>query len=112
MNVTIRPYFFSRMCLVAGRMTVKWPLRCTATTESHSSSLMLKIMRSLRIPAQQTTMCRSPKVFSAVSTIAWPPAIVATLSAFATARPPRASISFTTPSARSLDGSRPSTVTP
>src|SRR3989475_13316169 len=30
------------MCFVAGRITVKWPLRWTATTESHSSSLMLK----------------------------------------------------------------------
>ena len=84
-NVTIRPYLCSRMWRVAGRMTVKWPLRCTATTESHSSSLMLKIIRSLRIPAQHTTMCRSPNVFSAVSIIPCPPAIVATLSAFATA---------------------------
>ena len=93
-------------------MTVKWPFRCTAMTESHSSSLMLKIIRSFRMPAQQTTMCRSPNVFSAVSIIPCPPAIVATLSAFATAWPPFFSISLTTASARSLDGSRPSTVTP
>src|SRR5207244_100683 len=76
------------MCFVAGRITVKWPFRWTATTESHSSSVMLKIIRSFRIPAQQTTMWRSPNVFSAASTIACPPAMVATLSAFATARPP------------------------
>src|SRR5713101_4749754 len=92
-------------------MTVKCPFRWTATTVSHSSSLMLKIIRAFRMPAQQTTMWRSPKVFSAASTIAWPPAIVATLSAFATACPPCVSISLTTPRARSLDGSRPSTVT-
>jgi hypothetical protein len=108
----MRPYLCSRMWRVAGRMTVKWPFRCTATTESHSSSLMLKIIRSFKMPAQHTTMWRSPNVFSAASIIPWPPAIVATLSALATARPPLASISLTTPSARAFDGSRPSTVTP
>src|SRR3989475_108902 len=108
----MRPRRFSRMWRVAGRMTVKWPFRCTATTASHSSSVMLKIMRSRRMPAQQTTMWRSPKRASAASTIDWPPAIVATLSAFAIASPPRASISLTTACAAALDGSRPSTVTP
>ena len=39
-------------------------------------------------------------------------ALTRPLSAFATARPPLASISLTTPSARAFDGSRPSTVTP
>src|SRR5439155_11348930 len=108
----MRPRRLSRMWRVAGRMTVKWPFRCTATTASHSSSVMLKIMRSRRMPAQQTTMWRSPKRARAASTIDWPPAIVATLSAFAIASPPRASISLTTACAAALDGSRPSTVTP
>src|SRR2546427_243109 len=101
----MRPRRFSRMWRVAGRMTVKWPFRCTATTASHSSSVMLKIMRSRRMPAQQTTMWRSPKRASAASTIDWPPAIVATLSAFPIASPPRASISLTTACAAALEGS-------
>ena len=73
---------------------------------------MLKIIRSRRMPAQQTTMCRSPNEQSAASTTARPPAIVAMLSATATARPPRPWISFTTASAGALEGSRPSTLTP
>ena len=46
------------------------------------------------------------------STTARPPAMVATLSALATACPPRLSISFTTAFAAALEGSRPSTLTP
>ena len=41
-----------------------------------------------------------------------PPAMVATLSGLAMARPPRLSISFTTALAAALEGSRPSTLTP
>src|SRR5437660_1644830 len=92
----MQPDFFSRMWALAGRMTVKWPLRWTAITASHSSSVMLKIIRSRRMPAQQTTMCRSPNDLSAASTMALPPAIVATFSALARARPPAFSISLTT----------------
>ena len=108
----MRPARFSRMCRVAGCITVKWPFKCTAITASHSSSLMLKIIRSRRMPAQQTRMWRSPNDAMAWSMAARPPAMVAMLWAFATARPPWASISFTTASAGALDGSRPSTLTP
>src|SRR5262249_26397362 len=71
-NVMIRPARFSRMWRVAGCITVKWPFRCTAITASHSSSLMLKIMRSRRMPAQQTRMWRSPNVLRAASMAAFP----------------------------------------
>ena len=81
-------------------------------TASHSSSDMLKIIRSRRMPAQQTTMWRSPNSFSAMSTTARPPAIVAMLSGLATAWPPWPRMSATTWFAGSLDGSRPSTLTP
>ena len=81
-------------------------------TASHSSSLMLKIIRSRRMPAQQTRMLRSPNSFRARSITALPPAIVATLSAMATPRPPALRILSTTSLAGSLDGSRPSTLTP
>ena len=73
---------------------------------------MLKIIRSRRMPAQQTRMCRSPNSLSARPTTALPPAIVATLSGLATACPPAFWITPTTSLAGALDGSRPSTPTP
>src|SRR5262249_7875352 len=88
------------------------PLRWTAMTASHSSSVMLKIIRSRRIPAQQTSTCRSPNSRSASSMSALPPAIVATLSGLGTALPPALRISSMTSLAGPLDGSRPSTPTP
>ena len=53
--------------------TVNVPFRCTAITSSHSCSVMLKTMRSRRIPAQQTTMSSRPKLSMAVCTIRSPP---------------------------------------
>ena len=50
--------------------------------------------------------------FTAVSTIRWPPSMVATESATATAVPPASVISATTASATSLVGSEPSAATP
>ena len=44
-------------------------------TASHSSSVMLKIMRSRRMPALLTTMSTRPKWSTAVSTIRAPPAM-------------------------------------
>ena len=81
-------------------------------TASHSSSDMLKIIRSRRMPAQQTSTWRSPNSLSARLTTLRPPAIVATLSGLATARPPALRIVATTSLAGSLEGSRPSTPTP
>jgi len=49
-------------------------------TASHSSSVMLKIIRSRRMPALLTTMSMRPKASTAVRTIACPPAMDATES--------------------------------
>ena len=59
-------------------------------TASHSSSVMLKIIRSRTIPALLTTTSIRPKWSTAVSTIRAPPAIVVTESALAAASPARA----------------------
>ena len=93
------------MTAEAARKTVKVPLRWVATTGSHSSSVMLKSIRSRRIPATHTTPSSRPYRASAVSTMRCPPAMVEMSSATATASPPAASISLTTASATSLVGS-------
>ena len=77
-------------------------------TGSHSSSDMLKSMRSRRMPATHTTPSMRPKVSTACCTIDAPPSIVVTDCALAAARPPAALISATTSSATSLVGSLPS----
>ena len=82
-------------CLTTEKVPFKW----TAITSSHSSSLMLKTMRSRRMPAQVTTMSNLPKLSMAVWTIFSPPSMVATDSAKATAVPPASRISATTCSA-------------
>ena len=92
--------------------TVNVPFRCTAITSSHSCSVMLKTMRSRRMPAQQTTMSRRPKLSMAVCTIRSPPSIVATDSVHATAVPPASRISPTTTSAIDWSNPVPSTLTP
>ena len=65
-------------------------------TGSHSSSDMLKSMRSRRMPATQTTPSMRPNVSIACCTIDAPPSIVVTDCAFAAARPPASTISWTT----------------
>ena len=47
-------------------------------TASHSSSLMLKIMRSRRMPALLTTMSTRPNASIALLMMACPPAMEAT----------------------------------
>ena len=51
-------------------------------TSSHSCSLMLKIMRSRRMPATLTRMSSRPQLSSAVLIEASPPSTVATVSKF------------------------------
>ena len=96
----------------AGFVVVKWPLRWTAITASHSSSVMLKTIRSRRIPATLTTMSRRPNSSSACFTIRSPPSIVATVSKLGTALPPAARISSATSAAGPSLGWVPSTATP
>jgi hypothetical protein len=64
----------------AARVTAKQPLRWVLITPSHSSSVMLKIIRSRRMPALLTTMSTAPKLSSAVWTMRRPPSMVATES--------------------------------
>src|SRR4029450_3823388 len=61
-------------------------------TGSSRSGVMLWNALSRRMPALLITMSTRPKASIAVSTIAWPPSGVATLSVLATATPPRSSI--------------------
>ena len=96
-----------RMMAAACRKTVKCPFRWVAMTASHSSSAMLKSIRSRRIPATATTPSIRPQCSTAVFTMRSPPPIVLTSSATATASPPAASISLTTASATALVGSSP-----
>ena len=81
-------------------------------TASHSSSDMLKSIRSRRMPATATTPSIRPHRSTAVLMMRSPPAIELTSSATATASPPAASISFTTASATALVGSSPARPTP
>src|SRR5579875_776474 len=96
----------------AGLIIAKCPLRCTAMTASHSSSVMLKIMRSRRMPATLMMQSSRPKVSSAVLITDSPPAMVAILAMLATAWPPSPLISRTTSSAGPASAPVPSTLTP
>ena len=102
----------SRQYALAWRATLKVPFRCTATTASQSSSLMLKIMRSRRMPALFTTMLSLPKLSIAQSTIRLADLKSVTLSKLATASPPAERISLTTSSAGERDCPVPSKCPP
>src|SRR3990170_4741857 len=65
------------MTTAAGLVQAKWPLRWTAITSSHSCSLMLKIIRSRRMPALLTRMSMRPKLSRAVLMMLSPPVVVA-----------------------------------
>src|SRR5262252_2496124 len=102
----------SRQYAHAWRATLKLPFRCTPTTASQSSSLMLKTMRSRRIPALFTTMLSLPKLSTAHSMIRLAALKSVTLSKLATASPPPARISLTTSSAGERDWPVPSKCPP
>src|SRR3989304_4069500 len=70
-----RPHFCSRMRGTAARVTANAPFRWVSRTASHSSSVMLKIIRSRRIPALFTTMSTRPKWSRAVWMMFFPPAL-------------------------------------
>ena len=86
----------SRQYRAAARSGMKCPRRCTLMTSSHSSSVMLMIVRSRRIPALLTRMCSAPNSAIAWSTSRRAPAASVASSALATALPPAALISSTT----------------
>ncbi len=66
----IRPCPCWRITVEACRQVLKVPVRWTVVTASNSASLMLKIIRSRRIPAMFTTMSSRPNSSSACWTIA------------------------------------------
>ena len=100
------------MCRVAGCITVKWPLRWTATTASHSSSLMLKIIRSL----EDARAAHHDVEVAEGGERSLHDGAAAGHRGHAVGAghrlPARGLISFTTASAGALEGSRPSTLTP
>ena len=49
-----------RQCADANFVVLNVPFRCTRMTSSHSSSLMLKTIRSRRMPATLTRMSSRP----------------------------------------------------
>src|SRR3954468_21005725 len=100
----------SRQYAAAWRVGAKWPLRWTAMTASHSSSVMFTSIRSRRIPALLTRMSSRPNSSIACCTSRSAPAKSATFSPLVDASPPAARISSTTCSAG--PGSEPSPATP
>src|ERR1700691_3535623 len=108
----IDPDCWFRIARAAGWITLKWPFRLVVMTSSHSTSVMSKMVAGRRIPAAHTTVSTRPKVSSAHSTTARPPAMVATESKQATASPPALTMPATTSSAGPFDGTEPSTSTP
>ena len=65
-----RPYRCSRIVTEAARVQLNIPFRWTAMTASHPASVMLKIIRSRRIPATLTRMSIRPNASTAWSIIA------------------------------------------
>ena len=56
----IRPLRCARIWTEAACVQLNMPFRWTATTASHSASVMLKIIRSRRMPATLTRMSILP----------------------------------------------------
>src|SRR5579862_1781241 len=86
----------SRQYAAAWRAGAKVPRRWTLITASHSSSVMLTIMRSRRMPALLTRTSRPPNVSTAWWTMRAAPAQSATSSVLATASPPASAIDAAT----------------
>ena len=108
----MRPLFCCRNRMAACLTSVNVPLRWTAITSSHSSSVMLKIIRSRRIPAAVTTMSSPPNSSMACWTRPSPVAISVTDRVLATASPPAARIAAAVSSAGPVDSPLPSTAPP
>src|SRR5207249_9100760 len=93
---TIRPVFCSRMATDAARFVLNAPLRWTSSTASHSVSVMLKIIRSRRMPATCTRMSIRPQVSTTWRTIALASSGSDTEPKLAAALPPSFTISSAT----------------
>ena len=85
-----------RQCADANLVVLNVPFRCTRMTSSHSCSVMLKTIRSRRMPATLTTMLSLPNSSMADST-SFSAAVKSAMSApLAMAFPPASPISATT----------------
>src|SRR5262249_740849 len=114
---TSRPYTEPPVALARSRQWMqanfegaKCPFRCTRTTESNSSSPMLKIVASRVKPALLTRTWRSPKPSTAVRISSSAVFQSATSPKCGSARPPRSGIPAPPP--RPFDSSRPAPSTP
>src|SRR3984885_6547229 len=97
---------------LACRTVLKVPFMCTRTTASHSSSVMLKTIRSRRMPATFTSTSSRPKVSMAWRIRPSAASKSATSPLLATAWPPFFVMSSTTCAAGELSCPLPSTDTP
>ncbi len=86
----------SRQYTAAWCVGAKVPFRWTRITASHSSSVIVKIIRSRRIPALLTSTSRPPNRSTACRTSAAAPSNDDTSASLAAATPPAAVISSTT----------------
>ncbi len=99
-------------CADANLVVLNVPFRCTLMTSSHSCSVMLKTIRSRRMPATLTRTSSRPNCSMAVLTRS-PAAAWSEMSApLATALPPAAPISAATSRAGPASRPEPSTAAP
>src|SRR5215469_11359286 len=102
----------SRQYAAACFVVLNVPRMCTRTTASHSSSLMLKTIRSRRMPATLTSTSSLPNSSMACRIMPSAAAWSVTSAVLAAARPPASSISRTTWCAGPASWPVPSTCTP
>ena len=101
-----------RQCADANFVVLNVPFRCTRMTSSHSCSVMLKTIRSRRMPATLTRMSSRPNSSMADST-SFSAAVKSEMSApLAMAFPPASPISATTSCAGPESCPEPSTAAP
>ena len=101
-----------RQCAEANLVVLKVPFMCTRMTSSHSCSVMLKTIRSRRMPATLTRMSSRPNSSMAVWTRFSPAAKTEMSAPLATALPPASAISATTSCAGPESCPEPSTAAP
>lgn len=85
---TIRPHFWAVMCFCTARVMRNEPRRCTFSTESQSSSVILKIRLSRVMPALFTSTVGGPSSSATFATAASTCSVLLTSRPTPTARPP------------------------
>src|SRR3984957_17857323 len=100
------------MCFCTARLIRKAPRRCTPSTVSQSSSLILNSRLSRITPALLTSTVGAPSSATTRSTAALTCSLLLTSAPTATARPPASAISFTVPAHAVSSRSRTATAIP